>query len=66
MKKFCPGVIVFAVLQFEIRSLQRRIKSLRNSQGRSSIPLFAKEQLTLSKEQVINEVEAIKLIRTQC
>ena len=61
-----PRVIsIFAVLQFGIRSLQRRINSLRKSQGRSSIPLF-NEQLSLLRDQVINEVEAITLVRTQC
>ena len=62
-----PSVIsIFAVLQFRIRSLQGRINSLRKSQGRSSIPLFSNEQLSLLRDQVIIEVEAIKLVRTQC
>ena len=58
-----PGVVrVYAVLQFKIRQLQRKLNSLRGSWS----PLFSSPQLTLLKEQISSELDAIKMVINVC
>ena len=58
-----PGVVrVYAVLQFKTRQLQRKLNSLRGSWS----PLFSSPQLTLLKEQISSELDAIKMVINVC
>ena len=58
-----PGVVrVYAALQFKIRQLQRKLNSLRGSWS----PLSSSPQLTLMKEQISSELDAIKMVIKVC
>ena len=58
-----PRVVrIYAVLQFKIRQLQRKLNSLRGSWS----PIFSSRQLTLLKEQISCELDALKMVIKVC